>query len=39
MASYSWASSTLLDVKNVKEFCDFKGKFEWLERKFGLKPT
>jgi len=30
---------TLLDVKNVKEFYDFKGKFEWLERKFGLKPT
>lgn len=30
---------TLLEVKNVKEFCDFKGKFEWLERKFGLKPT
>ncbi|MEM2913642.1 MAG: hypothetical protein QXR06_04800 [Candidatus Bathyarchaeia archaeon] len=30
---------TLLDVKNVKEFCNFKGRFEWLERKFGLKPT
>lgn len=28
----------LLDVKNVKEFYDFKGKFEWLERKFGLRP-
>ncbi|MEM2550205.1 MAG: hypothetical protein QW689_07315 [Nitrososphaerota archaeon] len=30
---------TLLDVKSVKEFYDFKGKFEWLERKFGLRPT
>jgi len=30
---------TLLNIKNIKEFYDFKGKFEWLERKFGLKPT
>ncbi|MEM2123389.1 MAG: hypothetical protein QXE79_07110 [Candidatus Bathyarchaeia archaeon] len=30
---------TLLDVRDVKEFYEFKGRFEWLERKFGLKPT
>jgi len=30
---------TQLDVKIVKEFLDFKGKYEWLERKFGLGPT
>jgi len=30
---------TLLEVKDVKNFFDFKGKFEWLERKFGLRPT
>jgi len=31
--------ATLLDIKIVKEFLDFKGKYEWLERKFGLGPT
>ncbi len=30
---------TLLNIKDVEEFYGFKGKFEWLERKFGLKPT
>ena len=30
---------TLLDVKSAEEFYDFKGKYEWLERKFGLRPT
>jgi len=29
----------LLDIKNIKDFYEFKGKFEWLERKFGLRPT
>jgi len=26
-------------VDEIKEFYEFKGKFEWLERKFGLKPS
>jgi hypothetical protein len=30
---------TLLNIENVEEFYKFKGKFEWIERKFGLKPT
>lgn len=30
---------TLLKIEDVKEFYQFKGKFEWLERKFGLKPS
>jgi hypothetical protein len=29
---------TLLDSTSIQEFCSFKGKFEWLERKFGLRP-
>lgn len=29
---------TLLEIKTVEEFYNFKGKFEWLERKFGLRP-
>ncbi|MGC9202812.1 MAG: hypothetical protein ACP5HX_09130, partial [Thermoproteota archaeon] len=30
---------TLVDVKEIEEFYSFKGKYEWLERKFGLRPT
>lgn len=29
---------TLVRLEEVKQFYEFKGKFEWLERKFGLKP-
>jgi hypothetical protein len=29
----------LLNIKEVEEFYNFKGRFEWLERKFGLRPT
>lgn len=29
----------LLNIKNVEEFYSFKGRFEWLERKFGLRPS
>jgi len=29
----------LVKIEDIKEFYDFKGKFEWLERKFGLRPT
>lgn len=28
----------LLDIKSLEEFYNFKGRFEWLERKFGLRP-
>jgi predicted RNA-binding protein len=27
---------TLVNISEVEDFCRFKGKFEWLERKFGL---
>ncbi|MGQ9597222.1 MAG: hypothetical protein ACUVUS_07600 [Thermoproteota archaeon] len=30
---------TLLNIKDVEEFYKFKGRFEWLERRFGLKPS
>ena len=30
---------TLVDVREIEEFYSFKGKYEWLERKFGLRPT
>lgn len=29
----------LLNIKNIEEFYSFKGRFEWLERKFGLRPS
>jgi transcription initiation factor IIE alpha subunit len=29
----------LIKIEDIKEFYNFKGKFEWLERKFGLRPT
>jgi len=29
---------TLLNIRDVIEFYKFKGKYEWLERKFGLRP-
>jgi hypothetical protein len=29
---------TLLKLEDITQFYEFKGKFEWLERKFGLKP-
>lgn len=29
---------TLVKIDEMKQFYEFKGKFEWLERKFGLKP-
>ncbi len=30
---------TLLDIKDIGEFYEFKGRFKWLERRFGLRPT
>jgi len=27
---------TFVNINEVEDFCKFKGKFEWLERKFGL---
>lgn len=30
---------TLLDIRDVEEFYSFKGRFEWLERRFGLRPS
>jgi len=30
---------TLVDINEIKELYNFKGKYEWLERKFGLRPT
>jgi hypothetical protein len=27
-----------VNIKDVKEFYHFKGRLEWLERKFGLRP-
>jgi len=30
---------TLVDINEIEEFYNFKGKYEWLERKFGLRPT
>jgi len=29
---------TLLTIEEIRSFYEFKGKFEWLERKFGLRP-
>lgn len=29
---------TLVKISEMKRFYEFKSKFEWLERKFGLKP-
>ena len=29
---------TLVKLEDIKQFYEFKGKFEWLEREFGLKP-
>lgn len=29
---------TLVKISDMNQFYEFKGKFEWLERKFGLKP-
>jgi len=31
-------SLILVKIEEIEEFYRFKGKFEWLERKFGLKP-
>jgi len=28
----------LVTIKDIEEFYHFKGRFEWLERKFGLRP-
>ncbi len=30
---------TLLEIGDVKKFYGFKGRFEWLERRFGLRPN
>jgi len=30
---------TLVDINEIKELYNFKGKYEWLERRFGLRPT
>jgi len=30
---------TLVNINEIEEFYKFKGKYEWLERKFGLRPT
>lgn len=29
----------LVDIKSITEFYEFKGKYEWLERKLGLRPS
>lgn len=29
----------LVNIESIEEFYNFKGKYEWLERKFGLKPS
>jgi hypothetical protein len=31
--------ATLLKIKDVEDFYNFKGRYEWLERKFGLRPS
>jgi hypothetical protein len=30
---------TLLKIDEIKEFYNFKSQYEWLERRFGLRPS